>query len=56
MGLSCSVTKSLTPAVSRAGVRSTEGTDTGHENTEGMACVGGRLTAQLGWDAAAGGQ
>ena len=31
--------------------RSTEGaqgTDTGHENAEGMACVGVRLTAQLG--------
>ena len=31
--------------------RSTEGaqgTNTGHENVEGMACVGVRLTAQLG--------
>jgi hypothetical protein len=25
-----------------------EGTNTGHENAEGMACVGDRLTAQLG--------
>lgn len=25
-----------------------EGTDTGHENAEGMASVGVRLTAQLG--------
>ena len=25
-----------------------EGTNTGHENAEGMACVGVRLTAQLG--------
>ena len=26
-----------------------QGTNTGHENAEGMACVGVRLTAQLGW-------
>ena len=25
-----------------------QGTNTGHENAEGMACVGVRLTAQLG--------
>ena len=25
-----------------------EGTNTGHENAEGMACIGVRLTAQLG--------
>ena len=30
-----------------------EGTDTGHENAEGMASVGVRLTAQLGIFAAA---
>ena len=32
--------------------RSTEGaqgTNTGHENAVGMACVGVRLTDQLGW-------
>jgi hypothetical protein len=27
-----------------------EGTNTGHENAEGMACVGVRLTDQLGHD------
>ncbi len=35
--------------------RSTEGaqgTNTGHENAEGMACVGVRLTAELGHDSA----
>ena len=30
-----------------------EGTNTGHENGEAMACVGVRLTAQLGWGAKA---
>ena len=25
-----------------------QGTNTGHENAEGMACIGVRLTAQLG--------
>ena len=30
-----------------------EGTNTGHENGEAMACVGVRLTDQLGWGAKA---
>jgi len=30
-----------------------EGTNKGHENAEGMAFVGVRLTAQLGWGAKA---
>ena len=28
-----------------------QGTNTGHENAEGLACVGVRLTDQLGWGA-----
>jgi hypothetical protein len=35
--------KSLTPWLTGAGARSAEGTDTGHENAEGMACVGVRV-------------
>ena len=31
---------SLTPRVTGAGARSTEGADTGHENAEGLASVG----------------
>ena len=33
----------LTPRLTGAGARSAEGTDTGHENAEGMACVGVRV-------------
>ena len=40
--------KSLTPWLTGAGARSAEGTDMGHEDAEGMAHVGVRLTAQLG--------
>ncbi len=32
----------------RRGTEGAEGTNTGHENAEGMACVGVRLTDQLG--------
>jgi len=32
----------------RRSTEGAEGTNTGHENAEGMACVGVRLTAQLG--------
>ena len=40
----------LTPWLTGAGARSAEGTDTGHENGEAMACVGVRvdLTVRLG--------
>jgi hypothetical protein len=34
---------SLTPWLTGAGARRAEGTDTGHENAEGMACVGIRV-------------
>ena len=40
--------KGLTPRLTGAGARSAEGTNTGHENAEGMASVGVRLTDQLG--------
>jgi len=33
----------LTPKLTGAGARSAEGTNTGHENAEGMACVGVRV-------------
>ena len=39
--------QSLTLWLTGAGARSAEGTDMGHENAEGMAHVGVRLTAQL---------
>ena len=39
---------SLTHRLTGAGARSAEGADIGHENAEGMAYVGVRLTAQLG--------
>jgi hypothetical protein len=35
--------KGLTPKLTGAGARSAEGTNTGHENAEGMACVGVRV-------------
>ena len=40
----------LTPRLTGAGARSAEGTNTGHQNAEGMACVGVRVepTVRLG--------
>jgi hypothetical protein len=35
--------KSLTPKLTGAGARSAEGTNAGHENAEGMACIGVRV-------------
>lgn len=35
--------QSLTPKLTGAGARSAEGTNTGHENAEGMASVGVRV-------------
>jgi hypothetical protein len=35
--------RSLTPRLTGAGARSAEGTNTGHENAEGMASVGVRV-------------
>jgi len=32
----------------RPDAQGAQGTNTGHENAEGMACVGVRLTAQFG--------
>jgi hypothetical protein len=38
-----SVCESLTPRLTGAGARSAQGTNTGHENAEGMASVGVRV-------------
>ena len=42
--------RALTPRLTGAGARSAEGTNTGHENAEGMASVGVRVepTVRLG--------